>query len=42
MALRCRPPLIDENGGRRVLFETALTGGRILYASIPAASMQKA
>ena len=35
-------PLIDENGGRRVLFGTALTGGRILYASVPTASMQKA
>ena len=35
-------PLIDENGGRRVLFGTALTGDRILYASVPTASMQKA
>lgn len=35
-------PLIDENGDRRVLFGTALAGGRILYASIPTDSMQKA
>lgn len=35
-------PLIDENGDRRVLFGTALAGDRILYASIPADSMQKA
>lgn len=35
-------PLIDENGDRRVLFGTALAGDRILYASIPTDSMQKA
>lgn len=35
-------PLIGLDGDRRVLFGTALTGGRILYASLPTDSMQKA
>ena len=35
-------PLIGLDGNRRVLFGNALSGNRILYASLPADSMQKA
>lgn len=35
-------PLIGLDGNRRVLFGNALSGNRLLYASLPADSMQKA
>lgn len=35
-------PLIGLDGDRRILFGTVLAGGRLLYASLPADSMQTA